>query len=170
VALLLGVDLVARECATLLRLLLRVHDAFLVEMLTVFAERAFMVVGALAVLLIEPDARLLAGALAAGRVSGAAVTTVLFVRRVEGCSARFEVPSLRGLWRGGTPLAVRRAIGSLSFRVDTLFLGVMRSASEVGWYGTVYMLMDGVLMLPTIVTGSLGPTLSANFGEAGETS
>jgi O-antigen/teichoic acid export membrane protein len=41
----------------------------------------------------------------------------------------------------------------------------MRSASEVGWYGTVYTLMDGVVMLPSIVTGSLGPTLSANFAE-----
>jgi O-antigen/teichoic acid export membrane protein len=60
---------------------------------------------------------------------------------------------------------VRRAIGSLSFRVDTVFLGVMRSATEVGLYGTVYTLMDGVLMLPTVVTGSMGPTLSANFAQ-----
>lgn len=165
VALLIGVDLLAREYAILLRLLLRVHDAFLVDMLTVFAERGLMVVGAIAVLLIEPDPRYLAGAFAAGRVAGAAVTTVLFVRRVGGFYPRFDFPPLRDLWRGGTPIAVRRAIGSLSFRVDTLFLGVMRSASEVGWYGTVYTLMDGVVMLPSIVTGSLGPTLSANFGE-----
>lgn len=166
VALLLGVDLLAREYANLLRMLLRVHSSFSVDMSSVLAERAFMVVGAAAVLVMEPTPVLLAAALAAGRVFGAAVTTLLFVRRVGvACRPRFESGALMSLWRGGSPIALRRWIGSLSFRVDTLFLGAMRSPSEVGWYGTVYTLMDGVLMLPSIVTGSLGPTLSANFGE-----
>lgn len=166
VALLLGVDLLAREYANLLRLLLRVHSGFWVDMTSVLAERAFMVAAASAVLFLEPSPVLLAGAFAGGRAAGAAVTTVLFGRRVKrGFLPHFEPGALLGLWRGGTPIALRRWIGSLSFRVDTLFLGAMRSASEVGWYGTVYTLMDGVLMLPSVVTGSLGPTLSANFGE-----
>jgi len=163
VALLLGVDLLTRECSILLRLLLRVHDAYFGEMLTVYAERAFMVVAALVALLVDPAPVLVAGALAAGRTAGAVVTTVVFVRRVGAFSLRAEAGLLRHLWRAGTPIAVRRAIGQLNFRIDTLLLGIMRSASEVGWYGTVYTLMDGVVMLPSIVTGSLGPTLSANF-------
>ena len=165
VALLLGADLLTREYSILLRLLLRVHGGFLDEMVTVYAERGFMVVGALAVLLVDPSPVRLAGALAAGRTAGAVVTTVLFVRRVGAFSLRLERGLLRHLWSAGTPIAVRRAVGQLNFRVDTLLLGVMRSASEVGWYGTVYTLMDGVVMLPSIVTGSLGPTLSANFAE-----
>lgn len=165
VALLLGLDLISREVSILLRLLLRVHDAFLIDMVSVYAERLLMVAGALVVLIVAPEPAWLAGALAAGRVGGTAVTAVLFVRRVGGFVPRFRLEPLRELWRGGTPIAVRRAIGSLSFRVDTVFLGAMRSATEVGWYGTVYTLMDGFLMLPSIVTGSLGPTFSANFAE-----
>jgi O-antigen/teichoic acid export membrane protein len=165
VALLLGVDLLTREYSILLRLLLRVHDAFLGDMISVYVERAFMVFAALFVLLTDPSPVLLAAALAAGRTAGALATTMLFVRRVGTIPVRLESSLLRHRWRAGTPVAFRRAVGQLTFRVDALLLGVMRSASEVGWYGTVYTLMDGVVMLPSIVTGSLGPTLSANFAE-----
>ena len=165
VALLLGVDFIARELSILLRVLLRVHDAFATEMTTVFAERVLMVAAALAVLVVAPSPVALAMALTAGRMAGTVVTTMLFVRRVGSFVPSFELRALGELWQGGTPIALRRAIGSLSFRVDTIFLGVMRSATEVGLYGTVYTLMDGVLMLPTVVTGSMGPTLSANFAQ-----
>lgn len=165
VALILGVDFITRELSILLRVLLRVHDAFATEMTTVYAERTLMFVAALAVLVAAPGPVPLAVALTAGRMGGTAVTTVLFVRRVGSFMPSFELRALRKLWRGGTPIAVRRAIGSLSFRVDTVFLGVMRSATEVGLYGTVFTLMDGVLMLPTVITGSMGPTLSANFAQ-----
>lgn len=165
VALLLGIDFIARELSILLRVLLRVHDAFATEMTTVYAERVLMFAAALAVLAVAPGPVALAAALTAGRMGGTVVTTVLFVRRVGSFVPRFELGALRELWQGGTPIAVRRAIGSLSFKVDTVFLGVMRSATEVGLYGTVFTLMDGVLMFPTVVTGSMGPTLSANFSE-----
>ena len=163
VALLLGVDFITRELSILLRVLLRVHDAFDTEMVTVYAERVLMFGAALAVIFFAPGPVALATALMAGRLGGTLVTTALFVRRVGRFWPRFELGALRHLWRGGTPIAVRRAIGSLSFKVDTVFIGAMRSSTEVGLYGTVYTLMDGVLMLPTVITGSMGPTLSANF-------
>ena len=165
VALLLGVDLLAKEYGRLLRLLLRVHDAFVLDALTVFAERGFMIAAAVTVLLVRPDPVVLAFGFAAGRVLGALVTTAVFGRSVCGIGVRFAFPSIKSLFRGGSPLALRRVIGSLSFRVDMLFLGIMRSTGEVGWYGAVFTLMDGVAMFPNVVTGSLGPTLSANFGE-----
>lgn len=165
VALLLGVDFITREVSILLRMLLRVHDAFATEMTTVYAERVLMFVIAVATLVAAPGPVPLAMALMAGRSAGTAVTIVLFARRVGRFWPRFQLRALRDLWRGGTPIAIRRAIGSLSFKLDTVFLGAMRSSVEVGLYGTVYTLMDGVLMLPTVVTGSMGPTLSANFAQ-----
>lgn len=165
VALLLGLDLLAREYGNLLRLFFRVHGAFALETVTVFAERGLMVVGALVVLLVRPDPVLLAVSFAGGRTLGTLVTSGLYRARVGRIGVRFEAGSLRSILARGTPLALRRGIADMSFRVDTVFLGVLRAANEVGWYGSVYRLMDGVLMLPNAVAGSLGPTMSANFGE-----
>lgn len=165
VALLLGVDLVIKEYGNLLRLLLRVHDGFTLDAATVFAERGLMVAGALTALLVYSDPVSLAFGFALGRGLGASVTTAVFVGHVCSVGVRFEGRALWHLLRGGTPLALRRTIGSLSFRVDMLFLGIMRSSREVGWYGSVYALLDGLVMIPNVVTASLAPTLSANFGE-----
>lgn len=163
-ALVLGVDLVAKEYGGLLRLLLRVHDAFALDTVTLYAERGLMVAGSVIALLVRPDPVSLAMGFALGRILGAAVTTAMFARHVGSVGVRFERRPLLRLLSGGTPLALRRMIGSLSFRVDVLFLGIMRTSREVGWYSSVYRLLDGLLMIPSAVTSSLAPTLSANFG------
>jgi O-antigen/teichoic acid export membrane protein len=165
VALILGVDALAREYGNLLRLLMRVHGEFVLDTISVFAERGLMTAAALGVIFAAPDPILLAAAFAAGRSLGVSVTAAFYRARIGPIGVRFDREPLRGIWSGGTPLAIRRGIAEVAFRVDMLFLGAFRAAQEAGWYGSVYRLMDGVLMLPSIITGSLGPTLSANFAE-----
>lgn len=165
VALLLGVDQLARAVGNCFRFIFRVHDAYPLEALTSFTERGAIVILAAVVLLIRPDPVILAAAFAAGRLAGALVTITLFQRRIAPVRVRFDLAAIRRLAVGGTPLALRQGVGSLTFRVDLLFLGALRSAREVGWYGSVYTVMDGAIMLPQSVNGSLGPTISANFGK-----
>jgi O-antigen/teichoic acid export membrane protein len=165
IALLLGADMLAREVGNAIRTLFRVHDAYHLETLTAFVERGAIVVGAAIVLILRPDPVLLAAAFAAGRGCGALITALIFRRRVCRIGAAFDTMRLRQLFVLGTPLALRRAVSLLTFRVDMLFLGGMRSSQEVGWYGSIFTFMDGVIMMPNSVTGSIGPTLSANFGE-----
>lgn len=165
IALLLGADMLAREVGNGIRMLFRVHDAYHLETLTAFVERGAIVVGAVIVLVFRPDPVLLAAAFAAGRGVGAIITALIFRFRICRIRAVFNLSRLRELFVVGTPLALRRAVNLLTFRVDMLFLGGMRSSEEVGWYGSTFTLMDGVIMLPISVTGGIGPTLSANFGE-----
>lgn len=166
VAVLLGGDLLAREFGNLLRLLLRVHDEYPLETLTGFGERGAILVLALAVLILWPDPVLLAAAFVGGRVVGVLVTAALYRVRVGPIRIRFVRGALRELFVGGTPVALRRGLNLVTFRVDMMFLGAMRPPRELGWYGSIYTIMDGVVMLPNPVNGSIGPTLSANFGEA----
>jgi len=165
VAVLIGVDLLAREYGNLMRYLMRVHGAFALDTVSVFAERGLMVAGAAFVLLVEPDPVLLAAAFAAGRTLGVSITGALYRARVGPIGMRVDPPSLRRLFSGGTPIAIRRGLADISFRIDMLFLGALRPSTELGWYGSIYQLMDGVVMLPSLVTESLSPTLSANFAE-----
>lgn len=166
VTLFLAVDQLARELGNFFRLLFRVHDGYPLEALTSFAERGGVFIAAIMVLFLSPNPVHLAAAFAAGRSMGTLVTAVVYRFRVGPIGFRLHLASLRELFLAGTPLALRRGISVLTFRVDMLFLGGMRPANEVGWYGSVYTLMDGVLMVPTTVNGSIGPTISANFGEA----
>lgn len=165
VGLLLGVDQLARVVGNYFRHLFRVHDAYPMEVATSFVERGAIVVAATVVLLVRPDPVILAAAFAAGRVAGALVTIILFQRRIAPVRVRFDMAAIRRLAVGGTPVALRQGVSYLTFRVDLLFLGALRSAQEVGWYGSVYTVMDGAIMLPQSVNGSLGPTISANFGK-----
>lgn len=163
IALALGIDQLAREYGGILRLLCRVHGEFALDTVTVFIERGLMAVAATVALLVSPDPVLLATSFAGGRTLGLVVTNALYRIRVGPIDVRFDLGALSDVFKGGTPIALRRAMANLSFQVDMLLLGAMRAASEVGWYGSVYKLMDGVIMLPTAVTGSLAPTLSASF-------
>lgn len=165
VALLLGLDELVRELGNGLRLLFRVHDEYPLETLTSFAERGGIVVTASLALLLAPHPVILAGAFASGRAVGSIVTAVYFRRRIGRIGIHFHLPDLRRLFIEGTPLALRRGIGMLTFRVDMLFLGAMRSSREVGWYGSIYTIMDGAVMFPQAVNGAFGPTISASYAE-----
>ena len=165
VALFIGVDLLAREYGQLLRFLMRVHGAFAADTLSVFAERGLMAAGSAAVLILAPDPVLLGAAFAGGRTFGVFFTGALYRSRVGPLGVRFDLPSLKRIFAGGTPLAIRRGLADMTFRLDVLFLGAFRASSEVGWYGSAHRLMDGVVMLPNVVTESFSPTLSANFAE-----
>lgn len=168
IAILLAVDLLAREFGNALRLLFRVHGEYPLETLTAFGERGSIVALTLAILFVSPDPVHLAAGFAGGRILGAIATAILFRRRVGRIRARFAVREILELFAAGTPIALRRGIGLVTFRVDMLFLGGMRPAREVGWYASIYTIMDGVLMLPQAVNGGFGPTLSANHA-AGRT-
>ncbi|CAN5169511.1 flippase [soil metagenome] len=163
-ALLLAGDVLARNYANLLRLIFRARNMFALEPLTAFAERTAMIAGAAVVLWVCPSPTALAGSFVAGRALGALFTTRVYLRRVGPLNLRFRSPGQRHMLAAGTPLALRGGLATLSFRIDTLLLGTMRSTVEVGLYGAVYKLIDGVLMLPTVVTGVLGPSLSAAHG------
>jgi O-antigen/teichoic acid export membrane protein len=157
--------LLAREHGQLLRFLMRVHGAFAADTMSVFAERGLMVLASVGVLVVAPGPVLLAVAFAGGRAAGILVTGALYRSRVGPLRVRLDRRSLHGVFRGGTPIAIRRGLSDVTFRLDMLFLGAFRAASEVGWYGSVQRLMDGVIMLPNVVTESFAPTLSANFAQ-----
>jgi O-antigen/teichoic acid export membrane protein len=163
IAVLLAFDLLAREFGNALRLLARVHGEYPMETLTAFGERGSIVVVTLFILFYSPDPVHLAAGFAAGRTLGLLATVLFYRRRVGPIRASFTWNDVTRLFLGGTPIALRRGIGLVTFRVDMLFLGAMRPSREVGWYASIYTIMDGVLMLPQAVNGGIGPTLSANF-------
>lgn len=68
---------------------------------------------------------------------------------------------LGGLFRRALPLALVNVFMLVYFRVDMVMLEIMgRSYQEIGWYGAAVRVMDGVGVIPMLVSRSLLPVLS----------
>lgn len=165
VALLLGLDKLISNYSSFLHLLFRVHDVYALESLTAFLERITITVAAVTLLLLHASPAALALAFLAGRSAGALVSSTLFLRRIGPIRIRYRWSRLRRLLRAGTPLALRRGLGTLNFRVDMLLLGWMQPSRQVGWYAAATKLVNGFELLPAVVQGALGPSISSAYAK-----
>lgn len=167
-AMLIAVSLLVRNLGQLLRLMFRVHDVYLLDVRSSVVEKASIAGAGAAALLVSPTPASLAVGFILGRTGGTLAAVVPFVRRIAPIGLRFGASKLWSLFRSGTPIAARNVLSWANLRVDMLVLGAMAPAAQVGWYGAVYRLIEGTQMLPSVVLGSLGPTLSASYGAGRE--
>lgn len=77
----------------------------------------------------------------------------------------------RALWRSifsiSWPIAVTISFNIIYLKADTLILSLLRPASEVGFYGAAYRVIDVIVMLPFVLAGLLLPQLTAAWHEKG---
>jgi O-antigen/teichoic acid export membrane protein len=154
-------DLVLKSVKSTLRWLLKGLERFGTEAVSLLAERTLLLVLGVAVL-------------ATGHGVGGFVLVFLLVRLVD-TSALFAyvqrrvlplVPRFdRSLWaelfRKGLPFAYAGAMITLVFQVDTVILERMRGATEVGWYRSPVLVLEGLTMVPRILGYALIPTMAA---------
>jgi O-antigen/teichoic acid export membrane protein len=65
------------------------------------------------------------------------------------------------LLKTGSIMALSGVMAGAAFRVDSIFLGLMRSDVEVGWYSAPYRLFETLLELPNLLTITLLPALAS---------
>ena len=82
-------------------------------------------------------------------------------RRVLPLVPRFDPPLWAELFRKGLPFAYAGAMITLVFQVDTVILEKMRGATEVGWYRSPVLVLEGLTMVPRILGYALIPTMAA---------
>lgn len=77
----------------------------------------------------------------------------------------------RALWRQifsvSWPIAVTISFNIIYLKADTLILSLLRPASEVGFYGAAYRVIDVIVMLPFVLAGLLLPQLTRAWHERG---
>lgn len=69
-------------------------------------------------------------------------------------------PPTRDLLRLALPAGVAVLATSVYFHIDSILLGVLRSSTEVGYYGAAYRLVFAALALPTVANAVALPVLS----------
>ena len=101
------------------------------------------------------------------------VLTFLFVRildivftatlsRIKVISAmpRFSVQNWWAMAKKGLPFVVSYTLIFIFFQIDTVMLGIMKTSREVGWYNAPFRIIEGLLVIPAIISYALLPTLS----------
>ena len=159
--LVLSFDLILKSLKSTLRWLLKSHERFGAEAVSLLLER-----GALLGL---GTASLLAG----GGVVGFALvfagvraldTTGLLAwvhRRVLPLRPAFDRPVWWELFRRGLPFAYAGAMITMFFQIDAVMLERMRGAEEVGWYRAPVLVLEGLTLVPRIFGYALIPTMAS---------
>ena len=76
---------------------------------------------------------------------------------------RLNRDMVRTIFREGWPIALSIAFNLVYFKADTLILSAVRPASEVGFYGSAYKVLEVLATVPAMVAGLLMPILAAAY-------
>ncbi|MBI2940420.1 MAG: oligosaccharide flippase family protein [Chloroflexi bacterium] len=71
-----------------------------------------------------------------------------------------EVGMLPSMLGSSYPLMLNHLLATLFFKIDVLLLKAMQGDAALGYYGTAYKLIDGLLIIPSSFTFAVFPLLS----------
>lgn len=61
------------------------------------------------------------------------------------------------------PLGIAAIIGFIYFKIDTIFLSVMKTSAEVGIYNAAYKVIENIVFFPTMIIGLIFPIMSRSI-------
>lgn len=95
------------------------------------------------------------------------VSLIIVVYTFIVCSWRFFLPKVEidlNFWKNiiiqAFPLSLALIFGVIYFRIDMVFLSILKGSDAVGIYSAAYRLMDFFIFIPLIFTSSILPVLS----------
>ena len=160
---LMGISSAIRSYLLTTRGLLQGLDRFDLEALLVVADRVLLLAACAAVLIAGHGLYALALTFVAARAVMLVVVLALVRRYLGPIAPRVDRAAWRGLQSAALPLGFFMITLNMYTYIDTVILGVMRSDSEVAWYGAAYKLYEGLTYVPSILSAVLIPRLSSLF-------
>lgn len=103
--------------------------------------------------------------LAVVTLSGAVNFSILWwhVRRYTHIRPAFDLAIVKQLFHDSWPTAVSITLNLIYLKADTIILGLFRSQTEVGIYGTPYKILEVIISLPAMLVGLTIPMIGAAF-------
>ena len=89
-------------------------------------------------------------------------STFLFARRYIKIGLRFDFAYWGKIIKTTWPIALSIVLTLVYFKIDTIFLSLMKPAADVGIYGVAYRVLEGLIFFPAIFSGIMMPILSRN--------
>jgi O-antigen/teichoic acid export membrane protein len=159
--LVLSLDLVLKALKSTLRWLLKGLERFGVEALSLLAERtAILALGAVSLAAGKGVVGFVL-AFVAVRLFDTAGLAAYIHARVLPLRLAFDRRVWMDLFRRGLPFAYAGLMITLFFQVDAVMLEAMRGAREVGWYRAPVLVLEGLTLVPRVLSYALIPTMAA---------
>jgi O-antigen/teichoic acid export membrane protein len=159
--LVLSFDLVLKSAKSTLRWLLKSHERFGTEAVSLLLERGALLGLATASLLGGGGVVGFVLVFAGVRLVDTAGLLLWVHRRVLALRPAFDLAVWGELFRKGLPFAYAGAMITMFFQVDAVMLEKMKSAQEVGWYRAPVLVLEGLTLVPRIFGYALIPTMAA---------
>ncbi|MBU1177795.1 flippase [Patescibacteria group bacterium] len=89
---------------------------------------------------------------------------IIFIaaRRFVKVGLQFDFAFWKKLMIIAAPLALSVVFTLIHFKVDTIFLSILKPAEDVGIYGAAYKILEGLITFAAIFSGILMPIMSRN--------
>jgi len=157
----LTVDLVLKSVKSTLRWVLKGLERFGTEAVSLLVERSLLLLLGAAALLGGGGVRGFVIVFVAVRLADTSGLLVYVTRRVLPLAPHYDPRLWADLFRKGLPFAYAGAMITLVFQVDTVILERLRGATEVGWYRSPVLVLEGLTLVPRILGYALIPTMAA---------
>jgi O-antigen/teichoic acid export membrane protein len=159
--LVLTLDLVLKALKSTLRWLLKGLERFGAEALSLLLERSAILVLGAASLALGGGVVGFVLAFAAVRLLDTASLAAYVHARVVPLRLAFDGRLWLDLFRRGLPFAYAGLMITLFFQVDAVMLEAMRGSREVGWYRAPVLVLEGLTLVPRVLSYALIPTMAA---------
>ncbi|MFY9457952.1 MAG: flippase [Candidatus Spechtbacterales bacterium] len=84
----------------------------------------------------------------------------LFARRYVRVGLRFDFSYWREILKTAWPIALSIVLTLIYFKIDAIFLSLMKPAADVGIYGAAYRVLEGLIFFPAMFAGIMMPILA----------
>lgn len=85
---------------------------------------------------------------------------LFFASKYVKIGPKFDFSFWKDLLREAFPLAVSAILVLIYFKLDTIFLSVMKDSEAVGVYGLSYKIMENLIFFPAMIVGLTVPVMS----------
>ncbi|MFC1668539.1 flippase [Chlamydiota bacterium] len=152
--------MILRSYKITFRMLFKAYERFDLEALTLFFERGSILIISFFVLYtghgLIPFVLVFLGV----RIIDLILTITLSQKKVISAIPQFNFGLWKDLFKKGFPFVLSYTLIFIFFQIDTVMLGLMRTVQEVGWYNAPFRIIEGLLVIPAIISYALLPTLS----------
>ena len=159
----LGVSSAVRSYLLTARGLLQGLHRFDLEALAVVSDRVLLLAAGGAALWAGYGLVGLAAAFVASRLVMLAAVQLMLGRVIPSVRPAFDRAVWRDIQSAALPIGLFMIALNTYTYIDTVILGLMRTDTEVGWYGAAYRVYEGLTYAPSILFAVLTPRFSHLF-------
>lgn len=90
---------------------------------------------------------------------------IFYARQITGLRLEFDFSYWKKMLKTSFPLAVSAILVLIYFKLDTIFLSVIKGSDAVGIYSLSYKIMENLIFFPSMVVGLTMPLMSRTVNE-----